>query len=199
MTIKSFYKPILTAEQMRKAEQQTMLEKNIDSLALMERAGQIIAHESHKHKLDSGRIVFIVGSGSNGGDGLVAARLLRLQNIPVTVIPLLDLENIHGDIQHQTQRALDVGVKIRPLTKAADAETLENWLKRAVLVVDALFGTGLNKPITGWLAKAINIINQAHCPTLSVDIASGIHADTGETQGIAIQADVTLPIAAYKW
>jgi len=199
MTIKQFYKPILTTAQMRQAEQKTMQEKSITSLILMEQAGLALARACQKHKLDSGRIVFIIGSGSNGGDGLVAARLLRIANVPTTVIPLVSLDSMQGDIKHQLELALKIGVKIRPLTHSEDANKLQSWLKRSVLVVDAIFGTGLNKPITGWYAQAIQIINQAHCPRLSVDIASGIHADTGEVQGAAVQADITLPIAAYKW
>ncbi|MDQ7004166.1 MAG: NAD(P)H-hydrate dehydratase [Ghiorsea sp.] len=199
MMIKSLYKPILTAKQMQKAEQETIKTKGISNLILMEKAGLALSKACHKHKLDGGRIVFIIGSGNNGSDGLVAARLLHLENVPVTAIPLFPLHDLKDDIKHQMQRALDVGVKVRPLTTPSDAAKLEHWLKRAVLVVDAIFGTGLKKPITGWVGQAISIINQSHCPTLSVDIASGIHPDTGETQGVAIQADITLPIAAYKW
>ncbi len=199
MAARRFYKPILTAEQMRMAEQQTMSDSGVTSLELMERAGQAIARECHKHKLDSGRIVIIVGAGNNGGDGFVAARLLHLDQVPITVIPLFPLESLSGDIKHQAEQAASVGVKIRPISSNAEAQKLDNWINRAVLVVDAVFGTGLNKPITGWIEQAIHHINAAHCPILSVDIASGIHADTGEIMGAAVHPDVTLPIAAYKW
>ncbi len=199
MAARRFYKPILTAEQMRMAEQKTMQDTGVTSLELMERAGQAIAREVHKHKLDSGRIVIVVGTGNNGGDGFVAARLLRQDQIPVTVIPLAPVDNLQGDVKHQADLANKAGVKIRPMTSNADAQKLNDWMKRAVLVVDAVFGTGLNKPITGWFAEAIACINASHCPVLSIDIASGIHADTGETMGAAVHADITLPIAAYKW
>jgi len=199
MAVRRFYKPILTAEQMRMAEKKTMQETGITSLELMERAGQAVARESHKQKLDSGRIVIVIGAGNNGGDGFVAARLLRKDQVPITVIPLVARDDMHDDLKHQADLAEQAGVKIRPMTSSADAEKFESWLKRAVLVVDAIFGTGINKPITGWVAQAITLMNQAHCPTLSVDIASGIHADSGEIMGVAVHADITLPIAAYKW
>ncbi len=199
MAARRFYKPILTAEQMRMAEQKTMQDTGITSLELMERAGQAIARESHKHKLDSGRMVIVVGAGNNGGDGFVAARLLRKDQVPITVIPLIPLEDMKGDLKYQADLAMQSGVKVRPMVSSDDAEKFASWLKRAVLVVDAIFGIGVNKPITGWISQAIELMNQAHCPTLSVDIASGIHADSGEIMGAAVHADVTLPIAAYKW
>ncbi|MDX8381521.1 MAG: NAD(P)H-hydrate dehydratase [Ghiorsea sp.] len=199
MSLKQFYKPILTAEQTRMAEFETMKIKAITSLELMERAGEAIVRESRKHRLDSGRIVIIIGPGNNGGDGFVAARILRKNQTPVTAIPLLPLENMKGDLKHQAELAIQAGVKIRPAIGPDDVKSLTTWLKRSVLIVDAIFGAGLNKPITGWLAEAIEIINQVHCPIMAVDIASGIHADTGEAMGIAVRADITLPISTYKW
>ncbi len=199
MVVRRFYKPILTAEQMRMAEQKTIQDTGLTSLDMMERAGQAVARECHKHKYNSGRIVIVVGAGNNGGDGFVAARLLRQEQVPVTVIPLIPLDNMKGDLKYQAKLAIQSGVKVRPMVSSDDTEKFTSWLKRAVLVVDAIFGTGVNKPVTGWVAQAMKLINQAHCPTLSVDIASGIHADTGEIMGAAIHADVTLPIAAYKW
>ncbi len=191
--------PILTAKQMHKADQFTIDHNHISAAKLMEYAGHALAAASNKHKLDGGRFVFMIGSGNNGGDGLVAARLLRNKQVPVTVIPLFPLDKLHGEIAHQLELARKAGVKIRPATSANDLPQLDAWLKRAVIVVDAIFGTGLTRPITGWVAEAIVHINKVHCPILAVDIPSGIHADTGQVLGAAIQANVTLPIAAYKW
>jgi len=190
---------ILTAEQMRMADQYTMDHDDLSVEALMERAGQAVCMASNKYKRDGGRIVIVVGKGNNAGDGLIAARLLRKQQMPVTVIPLLPFNNVACHINHQIELAKAAGVKIRPAMTASDLPQLESWLNRAVLVVDAIFGTGVIRPVTGWLADAISLINHVSCPVLAVDIASGIHADTGEIQGVAIHADITLPIAAYKW
>jgi len=190
---------ILTAEQMRMADQYTMDHEGLSVEELMERAGQAISMASNKYKRDGGRIVIVVGKGNNAGDGFVAARLLRQQQMPVTVIPLLPLDHVAHHIHHQIELAKAAGVKIRPATTAADLLQLEAWLNRAVLVVDTIFGTGLTRPITGWIAEAIALINQVNCPVLAVDIASGIHANSGEVLGAAIHADMTLPIAAYKW
>lgn len=190
---------ILTSEQMRMADQYTMKHDGLSVEALMEKAGQEVALASYKHRLDSGRIVIIVGMGNNAGDGFVAARLLRVKQLAVTVIPLLPLDNVTDHVRKQIDLAQSVGVKIRPVTSAVDLPKLEGWLNRAVLVVDAIFGTGLTRPITGWLEQAIASINKAKAPVLAVDIASGIDANSGEILGTAIDADITLPIAAYKW
>ena len=190
---------ILTAEQMRMADQYTMDHDEFLVETLMERAGQAISVASNKYKRDGGRIVIVVGKGNNAGDGFVAARLLRKQQMPVTVVPLLPLNNASADVCHQIELAKKAGVKIRPATSREDLSKFNGWLSRAVLVVDAIFGTGLTRPITGWLAEAVSSINQAHCPVLAVDIASGIDANSGEVLGVAIDADITLPIAAYKW
>ena len=190
---------ILTAQQMFAADQASISSKKTTSLQLMERAGQAILPLCHKLKLDAGRVVIVVGQGNNGGDGLVAARLLRLKNVPVTVIPLIPIESLQGDAAIQAKLAQEAGVKIRPATCADDLPALQAWLHRAVIIVDAIFGIGLNKPIQGWIAQVIQAINHMDRPILSVDIPSGIDANTGKVLGEAIQATATLPIAAYKW
>jgi NAD(P)H-hydrate epimerase len=190
---------ILTSQQMFAADKATIAAKLSTSLELMERAGQAILPLCHKLKLDAGRVVIIIGQGSNGGDGFVAARLLRIKNVPVTVIPLISIESLQGDAAIQARLAQEAGVKIRPATCTDDLPALQAWLHRAVIIVDAIFGIGLNKPIQGWIAQAIQAMNEMDRPILSVDIASGIDADTGKVLGSAIQATATIPIAAYKW
>jgi len=191
--------PILTTAQMRSAEQSVIDKKIVSSDELMELAGQAVACASNKTKLDAGRVVIVVGCGNNGGDGFVAARLLRKRQVPVTVIPLFPLRTLKGDNANQAALAAKAGAKIRPATSSSDLNDLNAWLGRAVLIVDAIFGTGLKKTISGWLAQAINCINQANRPILAIDIASGLDGDNGSVLGTAIHADATLPIAAYKW
>ncbi len=189
---------ILTAQQMQAADKLTMA-CGTTGLDLMEKAGKAIVPACHQHKIDAGRIVIITGQGNNGGDGFVAARILRENYIPVTVIPLFALESLRGDAATQAKRAKDAGVKIRPATSPQDLPALQAWLKRAVIIVDAIFGIGLSRPVEGWLAQVIDAINAMDRPVLSVDMPSGVHADSGNILGTAIQATATLPIAAYKW
>lgn len=189
---------ILTTKQMQMADRYT-IEHGTSALELMEAAGQAVASASNKLKLDGGRVVIIVGIGNNAGDGFVAARILRQKRIAVTIIPLFHLDQLKPEASVQAKLALQAGAKIRPATCKEDLPILESWLKRAVVVIDAIFGTGLSRPLSGWLAEAIQCINNAGRPILAVDIASGIHSDSGQVLGTAIKATATLPIASHKW
>ncbi|MDX8403618.1 MAG: NAD(P)H-hydrate dehydratase [Mariprofundaceae bacterium] len=189
----------MTANQMQMADQYTIEVDHIPTSELMERAGQAVADAVIRYAQDGGRVVVLIGSGNNGGDGFVAARLLRNKRIPVTAIPLVPIENLKGDTAKQLALAKQAGVKIRPAISHDDIVHLENWLKRAVIVVDAIFGTGLTRPLAGWLIESVKAVNNSDRSVLAVDIPSGINTDNGKELGYAIKADFTLPIAAYKW
>jgi len=189
-------KRILTAEQMRRADQQTIAQ-GMPGSELMERAGSAVANAVLQCRPDSGRIVIITGAGNNGGDGYAAARILAGQNMRVTVVSLADPDGLQGDAAKHAGLAQQAGVKIRFCED--DGELLGHWLARAVVIVDALFGTGLTRPLEGLMRDAVERINASGRSVLSVDIPSGIHSDTGEVMGVAVRADWTLPIAATKW
>jgi len=191
--------PILTAEQMREADRLTIEQDQVPVAELMERAGQAVAEAVIRSARDGGRIVVVCGNGNNGGDGFVAARLLRNRRIPVTAIPLVAVEDLKGEVARQAELARQAGVKVRPATGIDDLGRLQDWLTRAAVVVDAIFGTGLARPVEGWVSEAVACINRSDRTVLSVDIASGIDSDCGAVLGSAVRADFTLPIAAYKW
>ena len=191
--------PLLSAAQMRLADQQTIDSDEASAHQLMERAGQAVADAVRRCADDGGRVVVLCGPGNNGGDGFVAARLLRNRRIPVTAIPLVPLEHYKGEVAEQMESARKAGVKIRPAIGADDLDYLHDWLKRAAMVVDAMFGTGLDRSLEGWMAEVVASVNQSDRQVLAIDIPSGIHADNGVELGVAIRADFTLPIATYKW
>ena len=118
---------------MRMADQHTIESDHLSAFELMERAGQSVAKAVIRYARDGGRVVVVIGSGNNGGDGFVAARLLRNKRIPVTAIPLVPVENLKGDMAKQLKLAQQAGVKIRPATSSDDMVHLENWLRRAVI------------------------------------------------------------------
>lgn len=190
---------ILTNAQMRLADQMTINQGKLTGAQLMQRAGKAIAQGVFRHTRDGGRIVVVVGPGNNGGDGLVAAGLLRRKNVPVTAIPLVPEEQFKGDAAAMLEFARQAGVKIRPATSHADLEKLMVWLSRSAVVVDAIFGTGLSRPLDGWFAEVVTVINESDRDIFAIDIASGIHGDNGTVLGVAIKADFSLPMAAYKW
>jgi len=187
---------IMTAEQMRWVDQQT-IEGGTPGSVLMERAGRAVGNAVLQCRSDSGRIVIVAGPGNNGGDGYAASRVLAEQNMKVTVVTLSDPEDLEGDAVEHARLAQHAGVKIRCCVD--DIELLRCWLARAVIVVDAIFGTGIVRPLTDQTREAVECINASGRPVLSVDMPSGIHSDTGEVMGVAVQAGWTLPIATTKW
>jgi len=187
---------IFTVRQMRWVDQRTM-DQGAPGRVLVERAGKAVANAVLRCRPDSGRIVIVAGSGNNGGDGYAAARMLAERNMKVTVVSLSDPDGLRGDAAEHAGLARQAGVKVRFCKD--NGELLSHWLARAVLVVDAIFGTGLARPITGRMRENVECINASGRPVLSVDMPSGIHSDTGEVMGAAVQADWTLPIAVTKW
>jgi NAD(P)H-hydrate epimerase len=175
---------ILTPAQMRWADS-AAIQAGTSGAELMDRAGLAVANAVQKHMPDYGRVVIVTGPGNNGGDGFAAAIYLRRKKIPVTVVSLVPLDSIKGDARAFADKAVEEGVKVRVAYGDTTSE-LNRWLLRAVMVVDAIFGTGLNRELDGEMAAAIVKINQAGRPVLSVDIASGLDADSGVVLGAAV-------------
>lgn len=189
---------ILTAAQMRHADEITIT-SGLSAYTLMDRAGRAVAGVVLEQVSDLGRVVIIAGPGNNGGDGFATAHYLRKFRIPVTVVSLIPLDVIGGASKEHVNAAFKAGVKIREAITVEDIFEIERWLNRSVFVVDAIFGTGLARPLEGLMAEAVARINACDRPVLSIDIASGICADSGAVLGAAVKADFTLPIAASKW
>ncbi|GAV20579.1 ADP-dependent NAD(P)H-hydrate dehydratase / NAD(P)H-hydrate epimerase [Mariprofundus micogutta] len=189
---------ILTAAQMRRADEIT-IESGVSGFDLMDRAGRAVAGIVLEKIPDYGRVVVIAGPGNNGGDGIAAAHHLRKYRIPVTVVSLAPVDSITGDCKAHVELARKSSVKIREATTLEGLCEVERWLSRSVIVVDAIFGTGLCRPLDGLMAETVAKINACDRPVLSIDIASGICSDSGSVLGCAVKANYTLPIAASKW
>ncbi len=200
---------ILTAAQMRWADGQT-IEAGISASELMDRAGKALAAAVLEQMPDYGRVVIVAGCGNNGGDGFAAAYYLRARRLPVTIVSLVPLDELNPVCGEYAERARIAGAKIRLAghddgcdgkgdDSSEGSDELARWLLRAVVVVDAMFGIGLNRALNARMIEMIERINQTDRPVLSVDIASGLCADTGAVMGAAVRADCTLPIAASKW
>jgi hydroxyethylthiazole kinase-like uncharacterized protein yjeF len=190
---------ILTAAQMQRAGE-IAIELGATGFSLMGRAGRAIASEVVNSVPDSGRIVIFAGPGKNGGDGFAAAYCLRkYHRVPVTVVSLVPVESLSGESKEHVDLAFKAGVKIREATSVNDISEIERWLTRSMIVIDAIFGTGLNRPLDGLMAETVARINACDRSVLSIDIASGISSDFGTVLGAAVKADMTLPITASKW
>ncbi len=187
---------ILTNEQMRWADARTMA-AGVSGVALMAAAGRAVARATLDGLHDGGRVVIVAGGGNNGGDGYAAALELVRRGVSVTVVAMRATESLKGDAAAHARQALDGGVKVREAGELLAC--LRHWLARAALVVDAMFGTGLDRPLQGRARAAVDAVNACARPVLAVDMPSGISGDTGRAMGGAVRATWTLPVAATKW
>ena len=180
----------ITAEQMRHYDSYTINTIGIPSLVLMERAALAVRDEIlHAFPLYLERVVIVAGSGNNGGDGLDVARLLHIAGVHVTILNVGNSDHVSDE--HQVQDKICQYYRIPETTDLT-------VLKRATLVVDAMFGIGIDRPITGAYADAIKAINASDALVVAVDMPSGINTDTGEVMGVAVKADATVTFAFNK-
>ncbi len=177
---------LLTSEQMSKADRLT-IDAGTTGFTLMERAGKAIAEQAMQlFELDS-HILILCGPGNNGGDGLVTARLLQDQGIDVRVVLLGARGELKGDANLAAEKWTG------PVVSFSLSE-----LKSATGVIDALFGAGLTRDITGTAADMIRSVNEASLPVLAVDTPSGIDGSNGQVWGIAIKATRTISFFRAK-
>jgi hydroxyethylthiazole kinase-like uncharacterized protein yjeF len=191
---------VLTSRQMKEIDRRTIEEIGIPGPVLMENAGLQIFRvlEVLFPRLRDEKIVIVAGKGNNGGDGLVVARHLCNHGAAPLVLLLAGRKEIGGDAALNLKIAEKMGVAIR------EAGSIEGWkkerkaLQSASIILDAIFGTGLAKPASGFYAAAIKDINRATGFKLAVDIPSGLSADSYDLIGPAIKADFTVTLAAPK-
>ncbi len=153
---------------------------------LMEAAGEAVAREVLR-RWRRGPVAVLCGPGNNGGDGFVAARHLREAGWPVRVALLGDRSRLRGDA---AAAAAAWPGDVQPLAPAA--------LDGAAVVVDAIFGAGLVRPVDGAAAAVIEAINARRLPCLAVDLPSGVQGDTGQVLGVAPQAAATVTFFRLK-
>jgi len=178
------------------AADQAAWQAGIPSLLLMEHAGQAVVNFALARWPQARRVLVLCGNGNNGGDGYVTARLLHLARRQVTVLSVTDDPNRLSPDAATMRRAYLAypGVESAPLT----LERLDSALAQSDLVVDALFGSGLNRPLAGLLAEVVAHLNTSGLDILSIDLPSGLSADTGELLGPHVQATATVQLAGPK-
>jgi ADP-dependent NAD(P)H-hydrate dehydratase / NAD(P)H-hydrate epimerase len=181
--------PCLDAEEMRATDSWAIKDQGVPSLDLMETAGRMVA-EAAARAATSSRAAIVCGKGNNGGDGLVAARALRETGFEVDALLLAPPDELSADAQANAAR-FDGAREIEP-------GELEEAMRGAGVVVDAVFGTGFAGSPRGPAVDAIEAMNQVDAPVVATDIASGVNASTGEVEGAAVSADVTVTFHAPK-
>ncbi len=188
--------PLVSAEEMRGLDRHTIATLGVDGEILMESAGRAVTERVlallHESAVGDDPVVIVCGGGNNGGDGFVVARHLAVLGVPVYVALLGRVERLPPDAARNHERMLAFGVALH--------EGLPQ-LPAVGLIVDALFGTGLARPLEGAAAEAVAWINvQAACgvPVVAVDLPSGLDADTGQVLGVAVRASETVTVGLPK-
>ncbi|MBF0182917.1 MAG: NAD(P)H-hydrate dehydratase [Magnetococcales bacterium] len=191
---------LLTSAQMREADRRTIEELGLPGVVLMENAGAQVV-KVLKQRLPDWRkvpILVLAGHGNNGGDGFVIARRLLQSGARVSVFLFGQCDRLQGDALTHFQVFEGCGGLVREVGIATDLQRFDQLLSHAGVVVDAVFGTGLTRPVEGVALQLFDKINRAAKPLLAVDMPSGVSADTGQILGIALQAQWTVTFAAEK-
>jgi len=182
---------VLTAAEMRTVDREAIKGYGIPSPVLMERAGLAVARRVRELYPEKRAFIF-AGSGNNGGDGLVVARELSNAGMGVRVVIAGKRDRMSKDasLQLSILKKMNIPVEFRQKVTPADLH--------GSVFVDALFGTGLSKKVSGQLARTMEFVNSTDCPVVAVDIPSGIDSDTGQVMGAAFRADATVTFGTLK-
>lgn len=179
---------LLTGSEMKKWEKRTMETYHVPSILLMERAAGAVVKELLSGAYDLHKILLVCGTGNNGGDGLAAARMLKMKNMKVDVCLVGNEDAMTEETRMQFQMYQAISGKM------VTTPEFEEY----TVIVDALLGIGCNREVVGIRAEFIKEMNQAEAKVVSVDVPSGISADTGKICGIAVKADVTITFFTEK-
>ncbi len=191
-------KKLLTGQEMTAADHYTSDYIGIPSLVLMERASLSVADEICSRTTVTDKVWIIAGSGNNGADGLACGRILLDRGYDVTFLLLSEKAPAEGSSMAVQQNILrKYGAKVKHFS---DREAL--FEKKPAVIVDAIFGTGLSRELTGRVAAIVDAINdyrsEHKCLVVSVDIPSGVSSDDGSVLGRAVRCDLTVTFAFYK-
>jgi NAD(P)H-hydrate epimerase len=177
------------ADQVREFDRIAIQEYGIPGAELMERAGSRAFQLLQTLWPAAKEILILCGSGNNGGDGYVVARLAKQAGIQARVLLLSDPAKVKGDALAMLRAWQEAGGEVEPY---------EGLPKRCDLIVDALLGTGLEREVSGRWAQAIEAVNRHPAPVLAIDIPSGLNADSGRRMGCAIEAHATISFIGLK-
>ena len=191
---------VLNAAQMREADRITIDEIGIGSLILMECAGrQVVATlEERVEDLAESRIAVLCGPGNNGGDGFVVARTLLQAGHDVAVFLVGRAADVSGDARINLDILGRLGHTLVEIGNEQEWELHASDVSACDLVIDALFGTGLSRPLTGLFETIVHDVNASTLPVVAIDLPSGLSGSTADVIGPAMEADLTVTFAAPK-
>ncbi|MGQ9708246.1 MAG: NAD(P)H-hydrate dehydratase [bacterium] len=189
--------PVVTASQMKKIDRQATEVWGIPSIVLMENAGRTVVEilQMELGNLAGKKILIVCGKGNNGGDGMVITRHLINRGAITSCVLLSKISDLKGDAGINARILLDAGMKILEINHP---EPLQQLLPHYPIIIDAIFGTGLSAPPEGLFAETIQLINQSNAFIVSVDVPSGVDADTGKILAPAVSAQLTVTMGLPK-
>ncbi|GMQ97313.1 MAG: NAD(P)H-hydrate dehydratase [Gammaproteobacteria bacterium] len=183
-------KNLYSAAQVREIDRIAIEDEGIPAYSLMCRAGAAAYSALRAYWLRVHRLVVVCGPGNNGGDGYVLARLAMQDGLAVKLVQVGEESRLNGAARQAADEFHAVG-----------GQTLcwnESLLRDADVVVDGLFGTGLDRPLNHPILEVAKAMNKSTIPVLALDIPSGLHADTGQVLGAAVNAELTVTFIARK-
>src|SRR4030067_1398275 len=181
-----------TRDIVREIDMISIEEYGIQGLILMENAGRAVAEVVLDEFPKVKRVAIFAGGGNNGGDGFVVGRHLMNKGLDVTTYLTVDPKKYKGDALINFQALSKIGGEIIRLNNGFAG------YKGADLIVDALFGTGLDRKVDGFNREVIDYINSQAVPRVAVDIPSGLDSDTGFPLGVSVKADITVTFVLPK-
>src|SRR3954464_5021567 len=191
---------VLNTAQMREADRRTIEDIGIPSLVLMENAGRqtVAAMEAMYGDLQERHVAVLCGRGNNGGDGFVVARTLAQRGVDVAVFLVGRVAEVRGDARINLEILGRLGLTVVEIADSQAWELHFSEVGDCTLIVDAIFGTGLNAPIAGLFESVVTDINASGIPVVAIDLPSGLSADSCDPIGPSIQAALTVTLAAPK-
>jgi ADP-dependent NAD(P)H-hydrate dehydratase / NAD(P)H-hydrate epimerase len=179
---------LVDTEKMQKIDSITINDMGISSVVLMEKAAMAVADLIEKSATKKDRILAVCGMGNNGGDGIATARILKEKGYQADILLVGDLSKASMELKQQLSIAENIEVNIFNKVE----------IKEYTVIIDAIFGIGLTKPIMDIQKSIIEEINKRENTVFSIDLPSGICADTGKVRNIAVKADYTITVGLLK-
>ena len=191
---------VLNTEQMREADRRTTEEIGLPSVVLMENAGRqvVAALEAHLDDLATQRVAVLCGRGNNGGDGFVIARTLKQRDIEAAVFVFGPLAGVQGDARRNLDILGQVGMTVVEIPDEQAWELHYSEIAAFDVIVDAILGTGIRVPLVGLMQTLVADVNGLDIPVVSVDLPTGLSADSHDVVGEAIEAILTVTMGAPK-
>ena len=189
--------PCPTGEEMGRIDRDAIERQGLPARLLMENAGRAVATALRHRFPDASHPLVVCGAGNNGGDGFVVARVLRDwdDRVAPIVIALGQAERRSPEAQANLELLLNSDVEV---IVGSGTKEVESSLGRCDLIVDAVFGVGLQRSVEGALASTLRVLGSCGLPVLALDLPSGISSDTGAPLGVEVQADLIVTLGLPK-